>query len=63
MPCARCSMCGHNFPVARAGEECPICEGDTLAGFLDDEPDEPEALQRAINWAEFERQYGPAEVT
>ena len=55
MPCARCSMCGRNFPVSLIDEDCPVCGLDQLAGFRDGEPDDPEELRSAVVHAQFER--------
>lgn len=55
MSAARCSLCNANFPLGRAGQECPICKLDTLEGLENDVPDPDDDLVSRINEADFQR--------
>lgn len=62
MPAARCSMCSLNFPYSHNGRDCPVCEVQKLDGLQNSDPDDPAVLNRAVTFAQFEREYGPADV-
>lgn len=57
----RCPTCLTNWPLVEEFEECPRCEEPTRPSS---EPplDDSEAV-RQRNFALFEREYGPAEVS
>ena len=52
---ARCSICGTNFPLSYAGEQCPVCLNEELDGIKNDEPDDD--WETKMNHARFERYY------
>lgn len=64
MSAARCSICNLNYPIDTEYDICPVCEDeDGLERIRNAEPDDPAELRRTVNFALFEREYGPADVT
>lgn len=62
MTSQRCSICAINWPTSRRYSKCPQCEEPTSPMYKA-EPISSEEANRLANFAAFEREYGPAEVT
>lgn len=61
MPANRCSICNLDFPRVKMFETCPICEEPTSPFGNIEAMDGDEAEKLKLH-ADFERQYGPADV-
>lgn len=62
MPAKRCSICNLNLPVDYPTANCPICLDEPLSGIQNCEPDDSEDAHRRTSLAQFEREFGPADV-